>query len=556
MCVWLPGWPLQRICIERPELKQQTLLVFDEVRKGQQIIIACSRQALRQGVRPGMPKAEAEALVQPAAPPAAAQLQTDRAAVRTATADQTHTRQEPVHAGHVHLQQYDPALDREVLRDLALWCHRYTPVVGIEDSTAPECLLLNIAGTTHLFHNERSMARRVMEELQQKSLYVRVAVADTVGTACAVARYGTGNPQRDAQKRTPFLVPPGQQAEALQPLPPRALRLPDEVLETLNELDLRRIRQLLDLPRSTLPSRFGDILHQRLDQALGHLPETITPELPPAPTVERRTFDFPISHRTAIEITVEQLLQRTVETLQPQRHGVQRFDIVLHTESGETTEVTVGLIRPSVSVPHLMQLVRTRLERVQTPGDICEICVRLQAAAPLAPRQETLFACRDEAKALRERELLFERISNRMGESAVVRAQLIADAKPERAFRLEPLTRLAINRFNAQPATNLQAATAASLVGTTVQRPLQLTTRPAVIDVLSTTADGAPMTVRWNGHVHRIARSLGPERIQTGWWRDDHIVRDYYHVETQRGQQLWLFRNRRSGDWFLHGTFD
>ncbi len=53
-----------------------------------------------------------------------------------------------------------------------------------------------------------------------------------------------------------------------------------------------------------------------------------------------------------------------------------------------------------------------------------------------------------------------------------------------------------------------------------------------------------------------IARTWGPERIETGWWRGPTVRRDYYRVATQSGHWFWIFRDLNSGRWFLQGMFD
>jgi protein ImuB len=68
--------------------------------------------------------------------------------------------------------------------------------------------------------------------------------------------------------------------------------------------------------------------------------------------------------------------------------------------------------------------------------------------------------------------------------------------------------------------------------------------------------DGPPIHFSWNGGEHVVARSWGPERIVTGWWRSRPIARDYYRVEAQSGQRFWLFRCLDQRDWFLHGVFE
>ena len=54
----------------------------------------------------------------------------------------------------------------------------------------------------------------------------------------------------------------------------------------------------------------------------------------------------------------------------------------------------------------------------------------------------------------------------------------------------------------------------------------------------------------------RIVRRVGPERIETGWWRGRSVARDYYRVETAAGRCYWVFRRLPAGPWFLHGMFD
>ena len=57
----------------------------------------------------------------------------------------------------------------------------------------------------------------------------------------------------------------------------------------------------------------------------------------------------------------------------------------------------------------------------------------------------------------------------------------------------------------------------------------------------------------WLGGALSILR--GPERIETGWWDGRDAARDYYEAEDPDGARLWVYRERRTGEWFLHGVF-
>jgi protein ImuB len=47
----------------------------------------------------------------------------------------------------------------------------------------------------------------------------------------------------------------------------------------------------------------------------------------------------------------------------------------------------------------------------------------------------------------------------------------------------------------------------------------------------------------------------GPERIESGWWDGNGVARDYYVAHQPRGVKLWIFQERQSKRWYLHGMF-
>jgi protein ImuB len=48
----------------------------------------------------------------------------------------------------------------------------------------------------------------------------------------------------------------------------------------------------------------------------------------------------------------------------------------------------------------------------------------------------------------------------------------------------------------------------------------------------------------------------GPERLETGWWDEDGIARDYFIAANPKGVRLWIYRNRsKDNGWYLHGIF-
>jgi protein ImuB len=73
---------------------------------------------------------------------------------------------------------------------------------------------------------------------------------------------------------------------------------------------------------------------------------------------------------------------------------------------------------------------------------------------------------------------------------------------------------------------------------------------------------GLPLRFRWRRQERTVARAAGPERIAPEWWLDDPEwrsgPRDYWRIETETGERLWLFRAHGAdlgAGWFAQGVF-
>src|SRR5690606_15146343 len=183
----------------------------------------------------------------------------------------------------------EPGHGDRLLKALARWSLRYTPVVAPDP---PDGLGFDRTGGAHLWGGERPYLEDITATLESKGYNVRAAIADTIGTAWAVARYGQGS----------LIVGPNTQWEALRPLPPAALRLDTGILQRMEKLGFRQIGQFIDLPKPILRKRFGEILLTRLGQAFGTAHEHVQPVRPLQPYLERLPCLEPISTVTGIAI--------------------------------------------------------------------------------------------------------------------------------------------------------------------------------------------------------------------------------------------------------------
>jgi protein ImuB len=451
----------------------------------------------------------------------------------------------------LHVQEADPEGDARSLERLAEWLERYSPVVGVEEGPDPQSLLIDITGCAAYFREEDRLLQRAAGELKGQRFSARLAMADTAGAAWGLARFA----------QTPCRAAPGKTEWALRPLPVAALRLPEETLRALAGLGVERVGQLMDLPRSDLPARFGGAVLRRLDQALGLLPEVIVPHRPAPEVFAVYPFEYATERLDELSRVIDRLAEDVHSLLQSRNRGARRVECRLYHETAAPRRLEAGLCRPSRSAEHLGMLIRAQLEQTRLAEPVVSVCLRVTEAEPLADTQADFFEAerQNEEKALAA---LIDRLSSRLGRGAVARAALVPDPQPEYACRFEPLVRTqAKDPKQSAAKTNPRRSTRRPAPGPEARwalpdRPLRLWSLPLEIEVVSVFPEGPPAQFRWAGREHRITRAWGPERIETGWWRGADVQRDYYVAATQVGARFWLFRRRADGRWFLHGCFE
>jgi len=448
-------------------------------------------------------------------------------------------------------------------------CSQFSPTVGMVE---PDSLLLDATGMGRLFDGEERWAEQLVAHFQHQGQQLRLAVADTLGAAWAIAHFHSAFIIHHSQC---LLIPSGETAAALRLLPIEALRLPPRTVELLHQLGIDLIDQLAALPREELSSRFGPELLRRWDQALGHLPKPIPVHRPPAEFIATWDFEPPSSQTDVIEAALERLVERLCGEMFNAGRGAARLNVrldCLDHGSGRLRSIplTVGLYRPTTEHRHLLGLLQLQLERQPLPGPAWSMELSVPETAPLTTRQPALLgelSHEDQPRAAADRlDALIDRLAGRLGPHAVLGVRLMADAVPERAWKGRPLVGSdgvpLASRQRGVPLASRQCRLGRSLAlsnsrcNTASRRPARLFTRPRQLHAVSTAPDCAPERFTVAGETYQAAVSRGPERIETGWWRGRAVRRDYYDVETTDGRRLWLFQRRDTGRWFLHGAFE
>ncbi|MBO1358500.1 DNA polymerase Y family protein [Acetobacter sacchari] len=429
-----------------------------------------------------------------------------------------------------------PDADREALERLALWLQqRVAPIVAVDGQDG---LVLETTGTDHLHGGEAAMLRDVVHRLQGAGFTARAVVADTLGTAFAVAR---------TTKGAVVVVDPGTCAEVLSDLPIGVLRLPPETVSGLTDLGLTRIRDLENAPRGPLALRFGDGLARRLDQAYGRVGEPIHPIRPVDPVMVSRNFAEPIAAAETIARYVGLLASPLCVELEKRGLGARRLDLMLHRVDSAMQVVRVTLARPVRDSKYLTRLLSERIETIEPGFGIERMELFAAQAEPIEQRQRVSALIEEPTADLSG---LIDTLVNRLGSDALYRVVPLESDVPERSVQRVP---------------PLAPVTEASRGPDQWPRPTRLLSKPEVVQAVAELPDQPPRFFIWRGIRRKVKCADGPERVFGEWWSQDTertVVRDYFRVEDTNGERFWLYRagdgehgETGSQNWFIHGIF-
>jgi len=407
-----------------------------------------------------------------------------------------------------------PDLDMRFLSALRRWATRYCPWVGLEGTDG---LVLDVTGSTRLWGGEAAMLADMRARAARAGLTVRLGCAATRGAAWALAHFATAD-------------------EALEDLPVAALRLEADTVIALQRLGLRHIADLRMAARAPLARRFGPDLLMRLDQALGHMPEPVTPEPDPPHYAMRMTLPEPIGLVADVMAVTARLLDPLCARLAERQTGARRLCLTLRRVDQASQQVELRLAAPMRNAARILPLFERGVAEVDAGFGIDQI--RLEATQVEALPIRQIGPATDQTSPDRLADLI-TRIGTRIGLENIQRF-LPADSHiPERSFTIAPAAFCPPDRnwFSLRP------------------RPIRLFPPESI----AATGPRPPRQFRWRRQMLRTVRATGPERIAPEWWLPDDTwhsgMRDYWKIDTDKGRRLWLFYTPQDPGWFVQGEF-
>jgi len=372
LSIWLPALAIERWAKSSDSPPDSPIVLTVEGTHGL-LIHAVTQAAAERGARPGARLTDAKAL--------------DPALVAVSA---------------------DPEGDKALLRRLARWAGRWSPLV---EADGEDSLRLDVSGVAHLFGGENGLVRDVRRRFAQAGFTTRVAIARTAAAAWALSHFG---------------------GDELAPLHVSALRLDPDTVRTLERLGLKTIGALINMPRLALARRFrgGEDVVDALDRIFGRKPEPLTAAPVDPPPRALLKLEEPATHPEAPGQALDRLIPELVRQLQQRHLGARRLALTGFRVDGSIATASVATAIPSRDPKHLQRLLADKAAMLDPEFGFDAFALTAEWTEELGAAQDSLV---EEPSGTRELARLVDRLTVKLGPRAVRRPQAEESHLPERA---------------------------------------------------------------------------------------------------------------------------
>lgn len=411
----------------------------------------------------------------------------------------------------VEVKHRNKSQEVKKLEEIAISLFRYSSQISIN---LPSSILIEIGASIKLFRNTQGLKNQIKKTIIELGLNAQTAISPTPLSAIWFA---------SQQTETTILT--------IDDLPQHIYSLPISAVESKNisgihpsDVGIKTIGELVHVPRSAVTQRWGPHILDQLDRALGKKPDPYPLFVLPHRFNTKISLNLPASSVTELLFGIHRIIQNMTNYLQVKQRGVIRFELTITNEENFTHNFNFKLSVPSRDPKHLTNLIQERLNRETIPSRIESIQLKSIQELPITPSSYSLIPQSERIESSRGH--LIDQLQARVGEKSVYGITVYADHRPEKSWRAT----IPGEQHQHTPST---------------RRPSWLLRTPkALISIFDIPQLRGPLTIL-----------NGPERIETGWWDEKDVKRDYFLALTQDQSQVWIYKDKKKQQWFLHGIF-
>jgi protein ImuB len=452
--------------------------------------------------------------------------------------------------------------EQRALESVALALLAYTPKVVLAHANT---VLLEVGASTRLFGGLRALLTKVMSAVKGCGFTSRMGCAPTAWGAWLLAHARTRRVTRRVR-----IVKEMTLVRVLDALPVSLVPSAESQGGAFEQIGCTTLADLRRLPRKGVARRFGPGILQWLAQAYGQAPDPREAFCAPASFEARLELQARVDSAEALLFATRRLVLQLVGWLSAHHTAVSEFSLLLEHElaarhAPKTSALKIAWAVPTRDADHILWLLREKLNQTTLIAPVIEMKLFADKVSEHAPPADTLFPMpTSDGESMAQ---LLERLSARLGAENVMQLVARDDHRPEAAMSAEAYQ----PALEAKPKRGKKAKSVKEHVPAEPETDAETQAEVEIDDSLELPDRAVPsqprpcwileapqkLLMRHERPFYRQPLKLisRTERIEAGWWDGNGVQRDYYVAADDHGRMFWVYRERLSGAWFLHGFF-
>lgn len=393
----------------------------------------------------------------------------------------------------------------------------FSPTV---EQTSDHTVTLDASGLDRLFGLPQDVASAMARRAAESGVKAAIALASNPDAAICAARGFPGV----------SIVPYGDEAKFLAPLPIALVAPSPELRETLERWGIRRLHELAALPPLGIAERLGPEGLRLRELARGEAERKLLPIAEPARFEDSLELEYPVELLEPLAFLLARLLNGLSTKLATRALATNEVRLRLKLENRAEHQSTLRLPVPSVDSKAFLKLLQLDLEAHPPAAPVVEVRISMNPVKPLAAQNGLFVLAAPEPVKL---EITLARIQAIVGEGRVGRPELPDTHRPG-AFRMGNGSRPAF------------AGAARLELALRIFRP----PRAARVAISA----GQPRFLAADGIRGQVLESAGPWRTSGDWWTTDPWSRDEWDVALSDGALYRIYCEPKG--WFVEGSYD
>lgn len=405
---------------------------------------------------------------------------------------------------NLHIAEYQQCLESDKLKDIAAWLYGCTSDIAL---WPPNGLLLRIHPMLSLYGGLEPYWQAVKQRLQPLELSYTYACAQTPLAARLLARHG----------HTLISQNPGTLNDAIKTSPLSATDLSTKQQHQLSRVGIKSVGELMAIRADQLSQRFSHDLATYTGRLSGHFSHPQRFYYPSPKFRQTLALLYGIDNSQRLLPPIKNLLYRLEQFLRLRDKLTTRLQLHFIQQDNSSIELWIISAQPEYQASHWEALIALKLEKIELSEPIHSIMLQVTDLQDKQQLYQDIFAGKQGQQTPLQ---LVSLLQAKLGTGAIKGLCIGDDFRPEKT-----------SNYSSPDFTD----------PTPVDWPLPLMRPTLLCD--------PPFCLN-----EKVSLLHGPERIQTGWWDNQPVHRDYFIARSTHGKWLWVYRTPES-QWFIQGIF-